>query len=154
MKEVITIGGIALIGWALYEWLLAPAASLSTSATTKTNATSATNDPTPSISAPNVTSAQLVAAAQVGSSGTLNVYQWNFYWMQITGDKTTFTPANPDNKITADAYLKLRAAAGLGSFMRSAILEQHNQRTLSSSGVGGFQKSSILYDRAKIGLTH
>jgi hypothetical protein len=148
MKDVITIGGIALIGWALYEWLMGSSSVVP--ATTSTGSTPAST--TPAIANP--TAAQLVAAAQVGTAGTLTPQQWNYYWMQITGQTTTFTPANLTQKITAAAYLSLRSAAGLGAFMASTILADRQRQRLTLSGMGGFQPSTILRDRARVRLTN
>lgn len=150
MKEIVTVGGVALLGWALYEWLrgnsaVAPGGQTGSS-------TSATN--TSSTAAPVVaTAAQLVEAAQVGTNGTLTPQQWNYYWMQITGKTTTFTPTNLAQKITASQYLAMRSAAGLGDFMRSTVLAGRYRTTLTLPGMGGFQASTVLRDRARSGLT-
>lgn len=149
MKDIVIFGGVALIGWALYEWL----AGSANSAAASSSSTSTSSSQNPAAS-PTVTASQLGGAAQVGTTGTLTPQQWNYYWMNLTGKTTTFTPADLTTKITAAQYLALRSAAGLGNFMRSTILANRAKQRLTLSGMSGFQASSILRDRAKVRLTN
>lgn len=130
MKTILTIGGIGLIAYALYEWLASQAAPASAASGTPATGTTftqpagnpppaATPTPTPPATAA-ITTAVLNAAAKgdpaVNANGMATWYVWNYYWQNLSGTTSSYTPPNPMDLISAATFLTLRASAGLSGF--------------------------------------
>lgn len=113
MKTILTVGGFGLIiGYALYEWLLAPHAATAPAAATGAVAAA----PAPSLS-----QADLLAyvISQGGNPNALDADQWNYYYSNATGIPQTtdlFGSAPRTTVIDEATYYARRAAAGLTGF--------------------------------------
>jgi len=130
MKTILTIGGIGLIAYAIYEWLVssqAPASAATSAAGSTDTGTTFTqpagNPPpaaTPQPQPLSVITAAVLNSAAAGDPAVVNgmatSYVWNYYYSNLSGVHQTFAPPNPLNAISAATYLALRKSAGLSGF--------------------------------------
>jgi hypothetical protein len=132
MKTILMVGGVGLLAYALYEWLMAsqqaPASTATGTAATGSGFTpgssTSTGSPAPQPPPPapsgTITAAVLNSAAKgdpaVDANGMATVYVWNYYYSNLSGAHQTFTTPNPLAAISASTYLALRHTAGLSGF--------------------------------------
>jgi len=132
MKTILTIGGIGLLAYALYEWLLSQQTSTTTAAATQPasgftptlTASSPTSVAPPTVVAapaqPVVINAASLDAIAAGDPAVVNglatVYVWNYYYSELSGVHQTFSPPNPTLPISSSVYLAMRQSAGLSGF--------------------------------------
>lgn len=101
------------------QWMQAIAAAGTHASNPPTTSNPAPTTPTPSPADAQLAS-NLVAAAKVQPSATMNVWQWNYVLLHMTPTETNLNTSNNAQEMTAGQYVAARHAAGLSGLAWAA----------------------------------